>query len=170
MSKPVKAMVTAALKDRYSGINGACVVDLTGMSVQEQERLRAALREKNARLQVVKNALAKRAFEGTPLAPIGGALQGPCALVTSSDSLIETAKALVAAAKEHAQLKLKQAITEGDPELITVEQLSRMRGRSELLGELAMLVNSPGRAIAGCLRSPGAKIAGCLKARVDQAA
>ena len=170
MSKPVKAMVTAALKDRYTGVDGACVVDLTGMSVQEQERLRVALREKNARLQVVKNALAKRAFEGMPLAPIGGALEGPCALVISSDSLIETARILVAAAKEYAQLKLKQAMVEGDPELITVEQLSRMRGRGEILGELAMLISSPARAIAGCLKSPAGKIAGCLKARVDQAA
>jgi hypothetical protein len=45
-----------------------------------------------------------------------------------------------------------------------------MRDKGDLLGEVAMLVASPGRAIAGCLRSPQSKIAGCLKARIDAAA
>jgi large subunit ribosomal protein L10 len=170
MSKPVKAMVTAVLKDRYAGMDGACVVDLTGMTVREQEKLRAALREKQARIEVVKNAMAKRAFQNTPLAAIGSALQGPCALVTSSESLIDIARVLVNSAKEHVALKLKQAMLEGDPELFTVEELSKMRGRGELLGEVAMLISSPGRAIAGCLGAPAARIAGCLKARIDEAA
>ena len=170
MSKPVKAMITAELRERYSGVDSACVVDLTGLNVQEQQQLRSALRAKNASLRVVKNGFAKRAFVDTPLEPIGNALQGPCALVTSPESLVVIAKLLVEAAKEHAELTLKQAILEGDPELVTVEQLSRMRGRHELLGELLMLIVSPARAIAGCLGSPQAKIAGCLKAMADKEA
>jgi large subunit ribosomal protein L10 len=170
MSKPVKGMVTAELKERYAGVHGACVVDLTGLEVKSQEAVRAALRKKSARLEVVKNSLARRAFQGTPLEALGRSLEGPCALVTSSESLIEVAKALVESAKEFTELKLKQAMIDGDPSLMTVEGLSKMKNRGEVVGELAMLIGSPGRAVAGCLQSPQSKIAGCLKGMVEKAA
>jgi len=170
MSKAVKAMITAELKDHFAGLENVCVVDLTGLKVQEQESLRKRLREKDARLQVIKNSLARRAFVDGPLAPLGKALEGPCALVTCEESLVDVAKTLVEAAKEFKKLKLKQAIFDGDPELLTVEDVSKMRSRLELLGDVAMLVSSPGRAIAGCLGSPQARIAGCLKAMIEKAA
>ncbi len=162
-------MVTAELRERYSGVDSVCVVDLTGLNVQEQEKLRGSLREKNSRLEVIKNSLARHAFQDTPLEPLGTVLEGPCALVTSEDSPIETARVLVEVAKEFAALHLKQAMIDGDPNLVTVEQLSKMLGRTELLGELAMLIASPGRALAACIASPQAKIAGCLKTIADRA-
>jgi large subunit ribosomal protein L10 len=170
MSKPIKEMVRAELASRYADARSACVVDLTGLSVQSTERLRRALREKSARVQVVKNSMARRAFAGTALEPLGNALEGPCALVTSEESIIDAAKSLVELAKEFASLQLKQALFEGDPALLTVEQLSRMRSKSEIIGEAAMLIASPGRALAGCLSSPQGKIAGCLKAMIEKAA
>jgi len=170
MSRPVKQMIAADLRKRYEGVDGACVVEISGMNVQTQEQLRRRLSKRSARVEVVKNSLARMAFRGTPLQPLGDALQGPCALVSSRESLIDTAKALIEAARDITALKLKQAIIEGDPNLVTVEELSRMKGRRELVGELAMLLVSPGRAIAGCLLSPQSKLAGCLKAMADQAA
>lgn len=170
MSKPVKAMVEAEYRARYDGIDSACVVSLMGLSVHEQEQLRGSLREKSARVQVIKNGLARRAFDGGPLEALGLALDGPCALVTSKESLIDAAKTLVEAAKKFKKLELKQAILEGEPRLLTVAEVSRLKSRAELLGDVAMLVSSPGRAIAGCLRSPQSKIAGCLKALADKAA
>jgi ribosomal protein L10 len=168
MSKAVKAMITSELRDRYAGVESACVVDLTGLNVREQEKLRGALREKQARLEVIKNAFAKRAFQGTVLEPLGAALDGPCALVTTTESPIDTAKTLVQAATEFVALQLKQAMLDGDPSLVTVEQLSKMLGRAELLGILAGLISSPGRALAAAVSSPQAKIAGCLKTMADK--
>jgi large subunit ribosomal protein L10 len=170
MSKAVKAMVTAELKDRYAGTDSACVVDLTGMTVQEQEELRRTLRGKSARLEVVKNSLARRAFSGGPLEPLGDALGGPCAIVTSPESAIEVSKVLVEAAKEYAELKLKYALLDGDPNILTVEELSKLKSRTEIIGELVMLISSPARSVAGCLGSPQARIAGCVKAMADKAA
>lgn len=168
MSKPVKAMVTAELKERYAGVDSACVVDITGLDVKIQEKLRRTLREKSARLQIVKNSLAKHAFKDTPLAPLGDSMTGPCALITSSQSLIEIAKLLISASKEFGKLALKSALLDGDPALMTIAQLSKMRGKREVLGELAMLVGSPGRAIAGCLAGAQARVAGCLKTLADK--
>lgn len=170
MSKPVKGLVEAEYRKRYEGVDSACVVGLVGLNVQEQERLRRLLHAKAARLQVVKNGLVRRAFKDGPLGPLGEALNGPCALVTAQDSLVDAAKVLMEAAKAFAKLQLKQAIVDGDPQLMTIDQVSRLKSRRELIGEIAMLVSSPGRAIAGCLRSPQAKIAGCLKTLAEKAA
>jgi len=170
MSKAIKELMTEHLRERYAEMDSACVVELTGLSVQAQEKLRRNLREKSARLEVVKNSLARLAFKGGPLDPLGPTLVGPCALVSSPGSLIDVAKLLVEAAKDFKTLKLKQGILDGDPTPLTVEAISKMRTRGEILGEFAMLINSPGRAIAGCLKSPQSKIAGCLKAIVDKAA
>ena len=169
MSKPVKEMMMAELRDRYAGVESACVVDVTGLNVQSQEGLRRALRAKSGRLEIVRNSLARRAFKDMPLSPLADALKGPCALVTA-ESLTDIAKVLVDCTKEYDRLKLKEAIIEGDPSLATVAEVSKMKGKTELLGDIAMLVSSPGRAIAGCLSSPQSRIAGCLKAMIDKAA
>ncbi|MGD2111154.1 MAG: 50S ribosomal protein L10 [Phycisphaerae bacterium] len=171
MSKAVKAMLTEELKSRYSDTTSACVIDMTGMNVAEQEELRRAMREKSSRVEVIRNSLARRAFADCPLEPLGTALEGPCALVTTStESLVDTAKALVEAAKEFEKLTLKQAIVDGDPSLLTVEDVSKMKSRDELLGEVVNLLTSPARTVAGCLGSPQSRVAGCLKALIDKAA
>ena len=170
MSKTVKAMLAADIERRYTGQENACVVDLTGMNVQQTEVLRTALRQKSARLEVVKNSVARRALDESPLSEIGDSLSGPCALVTTSESIIDTARVLVEMAKEFNSLGLKQAMIEGDVSLVSVADLAKMKGRLELLGDVAGLITSPARALAGCLGSPQAKIAGCLEAMVDKAA
>lgn len=170
MSKLVKSLVTDELKAKYAGISSALVLDVTGMDVHSQEKLRKTLRTKSARLQIVKNSLARRAFAGSPLEPLGKSMEGPCAVVVAKESLVDVAKMLIDAAKEFQKLKFKKAIFDGDPSLMTVEELSKMKGKRELIGEVLMLVSSPGRAIAGCLRSPGGKIAGCIKTMADKAA
>lgn len=168
MSKFVKELITEEIKVRYDGVNSACVVDITGMSVQKTEDLRKKLHSHSARLQVVKNAIARRAFKGSELEPLGAALEGPSAIITTSDSIIAVAKALVAAAVEFPKLKLKQAIIEGDAGLVTIEQASKMRGRREMLGEIAAASVSPGRKLAGCIGGPAGRIAGCIKTIADK--
>ncbi len=170
MSKPIKALLTKQIQDRYKGLDNGCLVELSGLNVLAQEKLRRELRGKAAKLEVVRNSMARIALKDGPLAPLGEAMVGPCALVTSRGSLIEVAKYLVAAAKEFTKLKLKQALIDGDPSLLSIEAVSKMRGKREILGELSMLIASPGRALAGCMRSPQGKIAGCLKTISEKAA
>ena len=105
-----------------------------------------------------------------PLESLANSLDGPCALVYGEPAVTDIAKELAKWAKEHKTLELKSGVIEGDAELISVDDLSKMKGKTELLGEIGMLVSSPGRAIAGALRGPAGKIAGCLKAMSDKAA
>lgn len=168
MSKAVKQLVSDMYTEEFGRIRDACVVDVTRLDVNSVVRLRAGFRSRGVRFRVVKNSLARRALKGTALEPIGDALAGPCCLVTGGDSIIEVAKALVDAAREFDKLELKHGIIDGDPNLVPVIALAKMKGRREVLGEIAMLISSPGRALAGCLRSPAGRIAGCLKTLAER--
>jgi large subunit ribosomal protein L10 len=168
MSKAVKDLITKEYGDRYSGFESACVVSVIGLDANSNNLFRDELHKKDVQVNVVKNSLARRALADHALAPLVNDLEGPCALVVGGDSVIDVAKMLVKLKKTFPKVELKQAIIEGDPDLLTVEKLAEMKGKDELLGDIAMLVSSPGRSIAGCLQSPAGKIAGCLKAIADE--
>lgn len=168
MSKPVKDLITKEYHERYAELDSACVISVIGLDGIAANRLRGELASKKIRLQVVKNSLARRAFSEGALAPLGNALDGPCALVTGGESIIDVAKTLIEIKKSYPLVDLKVGILGGDPDLIPIERLAQMKSRQELLGEIAMLISSPGRRLAGCLQGPGGRIAGCLKAIADK--
>jgi large subunit ribosomal protein L10 len=168
MSKPVKDLIAREYRRRYEGVDSACVVSVIGLDAISTNRVRGELGSQNIRLQVVKNSLARRAFADGPLEPLASILQGPCALVTGGESVIDVAKSLVRLQKTYPLIELKQGMLDGDPELLEVEQLARMKTRLELVGELALLIASPARSMAGGLAAPGGRIAGCLKAIGDR--
>jgi large subunit ribosomal protein L10 len=168
MSKPVKSLIIDELSRTYEGIDSACVVDLTGLDAISTHKVRGGLREQGIRLQVVKNRMARQAFKGTPLEALGAYLDGPCALATGGESVVDVAKTLASLAKDYPALTLKKGIIEGDADLVEVVELAKWKGRTELRGELAMLVTSPGRRIAGCLTGPAGIIAGCIQAIIDK--
>lgn len=169
MSKQLKALMCGALQEKYAGVEEACVVNITPLSVADTMKFRRALIGKRMRATVVKNSLARRAFEGGPLAPLGRSLKGPCALVTGGDSVIEVARELVTLAKTFTKVELKFGLLSGDSTPMPVAEVARLKGRMELRSDLAGLIGSPGRRVAGCLRSSGGKIAGCLQAILEKA-
>jgi large subunit ribosomal protein L10 len=168
MSKPVKDLITREYVGRYGNLSSACVVSVIGLDAISTNRLRGALRARKIEMQVLKNSLARRALADGPLAPLAGALDGPCALVVGGESLIDVAKALVEMKKTYPAIELKKGILDGDPDLLDVERLAKMKNRGELLGDLAMLIASPGRRLAGCLLGPGGRLAGCFKAMAEK--
>ncbi len=168
MSKVLKEMVTDVLRGRYDGVEEACVVDITALNVAQTQDVRRKLIEKSISCRVVKNSLARRAFAEGPLKPLGSRLAGPCALLTGGDSIVEVAKTVASLARLYPKIVLKDGLLKGELETISVEDMSRMKSRLELLGDIAGLVSGPGRALAGAMSSPQGKIAGCLKAMADK--
>jgi len=163
----MKQMMTQEYQSTYGGIEGACMVELTGMDARSTHAFRGMLRERSMKLRVLKNRIARRAFVDGPLAPLGGYLAGPCALVVG-ESVIETAKELVEAAKRFPALTLKDGLIEGQTELTPVTELARMKSLNELRADLVTLVLSPGGNVAGVLLGSGGKIAACLQTVIEK--
>ena len=70
MSKRIKNLLADEFSQRLEGVNDALLVNVIGLDANQSVVLRRQLREKNIELMVVKNGLAKRATEGTALAPV----------------------------------------------------------------------------------------------------
>ena len=166
MSLAIKKLVEKDLKSTYGELDSLLVVNVHGLTGLEANALRGELRKKDVELHVVKNAAFKRALSGTILEPLASRLSGPCALVSGGVGPIDTAKELVRLVKDFPALELKEGLLDGEPEILTVEDISNRKSKSELHGEIVMLATSPGRSIAGQL-IVGGKIAGCIKTIVD---
>lgn len=166
MSRAVKTLIEKDIRERYGAIDSAMVVNVLPLSGNQVNQLRGELLKKGIEVHVIKNTAARRVLADSPLKPLAESLSGPCAFVTGS-SPVEAAKEVMRLVKEYPQLELKGALVDGEPEVITIEELSNRRSKAEIQGDVVMLFLSPARRIAGQLKV-GSKIAGCVKAIADK--
>jgi len=169
MSKPVKDLMTNELKDRYGEVDSALVVNPIHLTAVETNQLRRDLRAKQIRMEVVKNSLAKRAFVGTKLEGACELLDGPAALVTGADSVIDAGRAIVDWTRKLTRLEMRGAVVEG--QVLNAHQaleLAKMPTRPELQGQLVSLMQSPGSQVVSAITGPAGRIAGCIKALIEK--
>jgi large subunit ribosomal protein L10 len=165
MSKPVKEMIMFDYKRRFQDLDGALVVDIRGIEANANNSLRLGLAEKSIRITVIKNTLAKRAFEDTPLQGLTPALQGPSALAYGAESVVDLARELVEWAKKIDDLELKGAVLDGEyyDGAEGVKRLSKFPTRDEAQAKIVQLILSPAGRAVGAATAPGAKILSIIK-------
>lgn len=166
MSKAVKEMLTTDLGRRLDGVEEALLVNVVGLNGNAATTLRKELRQKNIHLMVIKNSLARRATEGTPLAGIVGGLEGNLAVMWGGTDIVALAKEAMRLHKstELAAFEAKGGILDGDPLSATrVEEISKWPSRQEQLSILVGQILGPGRTLAAQLIGPGAMLASQIK-------
>lgn len=170
MSKLVKNLVVEELKNRYGELDSAAVVRIIGLNAVSNNNLRRRLHNKKIDVHVVKNSLARVALKGRPLEPLAASLDGPVAMVTGGESIIDVAKELLAISleKEYAKIELKFGIIEGDKDLVSVERIAQMKGRSQMQGDVLGCAIGPARKLVGCFAGPAGRVVGCLKTIADR--
>ena len=165
MSKAVKELVQRELVRRFDGLTSMAVVGLTGVDAVAASEIRKRLVSKGIRLTVIKNALAKQAFKTVGLDTAVELLDGPCAIATGGDSVVEVIRELLGIGRDTPDLTVKAAVLEGDafgPDRI--EQLSRYPTRDEAIRNLVSCAVWPGRRLGAALVAPGRKAASLVKA------
>src|SRR5215469_11358657 len=100
MSKFVKNLISDDLRRRLEGVENALLVSVAGLDAIKNSRLRKTLRDKNINLLVVKNSLARRATEGTPLAAAFEQAEGSLAMVWGGEDIVSLAKIITGLAGE----------------------------------------------------------------------
>lgn len=165
MSKPVKEMIIGDYQRRFADIDGALVLEIRGIDANENNAFRLGLLEKNVRVTVVKNTLARKAFVGTGLEAMAPVLEGPSALAYGGESVVDVARAVIDWAKKVKNLTLKGAVLDG--ELFEgeagVKRLSEFPTRDEAQGTVVQLVLTPAGNIVSATTSPGSKVLGIVK-------
>jgi large subunit ribosomal protein L10 len=169
MSKYVKQILTKELQNRFTDVNEFLIVDMTGVDGITNNRLRGKLREKGIKIMMVKNAIMRHALKDMDMASAAELFAaGPCTVVYGGDSVVDVAKEIEAVDVGKTAIKFRGAYTDGALlDAVAATELVNMKSRTELLGDIVMLVNSPARRLAGAIASPAGIIAGCIKTIAD---
>lgn len=168
MSKQIKEMMIRDYKVRIDGFNDAAVVSMRGVKGIDTTKLRAVLRGKKIKLVTMRNALARKAFEGSGLTALEPVMEGPSVLVYGGQSVVEVTRELIAAVQELqlTTLEFKGAVLDG--QLFKgkkgVEELSKFPTREEALGKAVGVILGPGKNLLAAVKGPGANLAGIIKA------
>ena len=72
MSKPVKEMIVAEYTKRFEDVDSAVLIEIRGLDANDNNRLRGELAKNSIRITILKNSLARKAFEGGPLEGLRG--------------------------------------------------------------------------------------------------
>jgi large subunit ribosomal protein L10 len=165
MSKPVKQMIRKDLARRFADVSSVAVVGFTGLNSEQTYEMRGRLAEKDIQIKVVRNSLAKQAFQDVGLDSACDLLDGPCAIAWGADSIVSVVRELMDIHKTAPAVTVKAALLDG--EIFAGEQdvdrLSKFPTRDEALGQVVQAVLSAGANVAGCIVAPAGAIASILE-------
>lgn len=166
MSKTVKGMIIKDYQGRLEGASEAMVISIRGVKAIPTTNLRRSLNKKSIKITVVRNALARRAFAGTPLEPLSKLLTGPSAVAYGGTSVVEVAREVIALIKEMPEVELKGAILDGTlfEGKAGVTELSKFPTKDEAIGQVVTLVVSPAKKLLGQIKGPASNVGGLIKA------
>lgn len=164
--KALVAEVNAVAGEALSAV----AAEYRGLSVEDMTALRRDARDAGVYLRVIKNTLARRAFDGTDFECMKDTLTGPLLLAFSSEDPGAAARVIKQFAKEHDALKAVSLVVGG--QLLEASDLGKVadlpnldQARSMLLGCL----QAPMSKLVRTLAEPPAMVARTLAARGEQA-
>ena len=140
----LKQPVVQEITDLLNGAATAVVVDYRGLTVEQDTRLRKALREAGVTYKVYKNTMIRLATKGTEFEALDPDLEGPTALAVSKDDATAAARVLFNFAKTADKLELKAGIVEGVYyDTNGIKTIAAIPSKEELLGRLLGSIQSP---------------------------
>ena len=143
----------------------AFLIDFKGITVPAVTELRRQVRGTGSEYVVVKNTLAMRALKGAPLGQLSEHFTGMTAVAYSATDIVSLAKVLHQFGKTNPHVKVKAALVDGKPvPAAALEQLASMPSRTELVGRLLGLMQSPVRRLVTVLSAPHRNIAATVAA------
>ena len=149
MKKTAKSEVVTVMHDRFLKARLAIVTECSNMPVNQISQLRRQLRGAQAQMHVVKNTLAGRAAEGTPLLPVRDLFGGQLALVIGYDDPVLPAKIVrdfIKSERCEDKLRVKGGVLDGvalDPGRL--KAVADLPSRLELLSMFMSVAQGPVR-------------------------
>jgi large subunit ribosomal protein L10 len=152
-----KEATIAEISEAIRNSSGVLLTEYRGLTVAQLKELRGNLRA-NASYAVVKNTLAKRAFNAEGISTFDAELVGPTAIAFVHGDTVTAAKALRDFAKANTALVLKGGYFDGAPLTADeVNKLADLETREVLLAKLAGAVKASLFGAAYTFNAPLAK-------------
>lgn len=140
----LKKPIVEEIKNCIDGASSVVLVNYQGITVEQDTKLRAKLREENIVYKVYKNTMMNFAFAGTEFEALSKHLEGANALAVCKDDATATARILSDFAKEAPALEVVAGVIEGNYEDTEgMKALASIPSREVLLGRLFGSMQSP---------------------------
>ncbi len=139
-----KQAIVAEVNETASQAISLVVADARGVNVTDMTELRSQARANGVNLRVVKNSLAKRAFEGTEFECLQEALAGPSLFGFSMEDPGAAARLFKDFAKQNENFEVKVLSISG--QMLSKDQLdvlATLPTLDQALGQLAGLILAP---------------------------
>lgn len=125
------------------------VVEYAGLSVEEFSELRGNLRQENVEIKVIKNNIARRAFEQEKFNQLLDEISGPVAIAFAKDDVTAAPRVLSNFAKNHKSLVLKAGTMDNDyADNEQINELATLPNRDGMLSMLLSVLEEPIRGLA----------------------
>ena len=160
-----KQAVVAEVRELAASAYSALAAEYSGITVEEMTALRVQARADGVVLRVVKNSLAKRAFEGTDFACMNDGLSGPLVLAFSLRDPGAAARVLDGYARQNEKLLIKLVAIDG--RIYGADEVKRLAGlptKERAIGMLMSVIQAPTAKLARTLNEVPAKLARVLLA------
>ncbi len=164
-----KKAIVAEMQGAVTGALSAVTADYRSLTVSEMNELRTKARQAKVYLRVVRNTLAKRAFEGTQFECMKEGLVGPLVFAFAYEEPGAAARVLRDFMKEHKALEVKALSLEG--RLFPASDLVRVASlptRDEAIAQLMSVMKAPVEKFVRTLVEPHAQFVRVLAAVGDQ--
>lgn len=165
-----KETLVETLKGDFGRSPHAILIDFTGITVPAVTEFRRKVRQSGAHYRVVKNTLAVRALEGTPLAGLKDKFETTTAIAYCHNDPVALAKVVVAFSKDHPQIVVKSGVVSGSQMLDAegVKALSTMPSLPELRSTLLGVLKAPSAKLVRLLSTPAQQMVRVLKAHEEK--
>lgn len=171
MSRFVKQLMMNDLRRALEGTDEFLFIDIERLNGIENNEFRLALREKNIRVRVVKNTLARLVLNDLKITGAEGLLQGPTAIAWGGPSIVELARELSDWAKKNDKIRIKGGVLAGRAiGAEEVVQLSQMPTKDELIGRVVMMLVGAATGVVARLEGAAGRVLGQLKSKAEEGA
>jgi len=163
-----KAIVTE-VKGHGQASVALVTAEYRGLTVSQITDLRVKARAMGVKLRVVRNTLARLAFQGTPYEALSDSLVGPIILAFALEEPSAPARLFQGFMKENEQLKVKALFLDG--RLFEGSQLgviAKLPTRQEAYGRLVTVLQAPITKFVRTLAAPPTKLVRLLVAIREQ--
>lgn len=164
-----KKAIVAEVNETATNALSLVVADARGVSVDGMTALRQEARKSSVTLRVVRNTLAKRAFEGTEYECVNDALVGPSLFGFSMEDPGAAARLFKEFAKENKHFEVKVLAVSG--QMLGAEQLdvlAKLPTRDQALSMLMSVMKAPATKLVQTMNEVPGKLVRTLAAVRDQ--
>lgn len=169
ITKQRKSELVAEYADWLARSKALILVEYSGMTMKDLDGLRAKVREAGGEFHIVKNTLARLAFQQAGYDVSDKSFEGSTAIGFAFQDVPSMAKVMTEYARTLEAMKIKGGYLEKAPlSADNVKALAELPPLPVMRAQLLGTIMAPASKLVRTLAEPGRMLAAVLQARVDQ--